>query len=140
MTRADVVREALSWEGTPYHPHARIKGVGCDCAQFPAAVYHVVGLIPDLRPVYSPQWMMHRDEEQFLAWVTPYAREIGRGELRPGDFAIWKFGRTYSHGGIVIDPPVVIHAVIVGGAVVRGDMDRDGELQRPVRFFSLFSC
>lgn len=138
MTRADVVAEALSWERTPYHSRARIKGVGVDCAQFPAAVYHAVGLIPDLRPEYSPQWMLHRDEEQFLSWVTPYAREIGRDALGPGDFVIWKFGRTFSHGGIVIDPPDIIHAVIAGGAVVRGNMDRDGELQRPARFFTLF--
>lgn len=81
---------------------------------------------------------MHRDEEQFLSWVTPYAREIGRDELGPGDFVIWKFGRTYSHGGIVIEPPDIIHAVIAGGAVVRGNMDRDGELKRPARFFTLF--
>lgn len=138
-TRADIVAEALTWELTPYHPHARIKGVGVDCAMLPAMVYHAVGLIPELCPDYSPQWMMHRDEEVYLGWVTPYAREIGREAIGPGDFAIWKYGRTYSHGAIILDPPVILHAVIAGGAVVRADLDRDEELRRrPVRFFSLF--
>lgn len=139
MTRAEVVREALSWERTPYHHRARLKGVGVDCAMFPAAVYEACGLIPHLAPDYSPQWMLHRDEEQFLGWVKPYAREIDRADVGPGDFAIWKFGRTYSHGAIVIDMPEIIHAVIAGGAVVRGNADRDEELRsRPVRFFTLF--
>ena len=139
MTRAEVVREALSWERTPYHHRARLKGVGVDCAMFPAAVYEACGMIPHVAPDYSPQWMLHRDEEQFLGWVTPYAREIDRAAVGPGDFAIWRFGRTYSHGAIVIDMPEIIHAVIAGGAVVRGNADRDEELaSRPVRFFTLF--
>ena len=138
MTRADVIREALSWERTPYHHRARLKGVGVDCAMYPAAVYETVGLIPHLSPDYSPQWMLHHDEEQYLGWVTPYAREIERAAVGPGDFAIWKFGRTFSHGAIVINPPEVIHA-LAGTGVVRGNMDRDEDLRtRPVRFFTLF--
>lgn len=137
--RAEIVAEALSWTATPYHPKARIKGVGVDCAQYPAAVYFAVGLVPDLAPDYSPQWMLHRDEEQFLSWVTPYAREITRDEVGPGDFAIWKFGRCFSHGAIIIDMPEVIHAVIRGGGVIRGNADRDEDLRsREVRFFTLF--
>jgi cell wall-associated NlpC family hydrolase len=137
--RADIVAEALSWERTPYHELARIKGVGVDCAQFPAAVYEAVGLIPHVAPAYTPQWMLHRDEEQFLGWVRLYAREIGREDIGPGDFAIWKYGRCYSHGAIVLEAPQVIHAVILGGGVCRADMDRDVELaSRAVKFFTLF--
>lgn len=139
MTRDEVVAEAITWELTPYHHKARIKGVGVDCAQFPAAVYEAVGLIPHIEPGYSPQWMLHRDEEQFLGWVRQFAREIGREAVGPGDFAIWKYGRCFSHGAMVIDAPQIIHAVILGGGVVRGDMDRDEELRsRPVKFFTLF--
>ncbi|HWU74408.1 MAG TPA: NlpC/P60 family protein [Sphingomonas sp.] len=139
MTRVDVVREALGWEGTPYHHRARLRGVGVDCAMLPAAVYEAVGLIPRVEPDYSPQWMLHRDEEQFLGWVTRFAREIPRDLVGPGDLAIWKYGRCYSHAAIVIDLPEVLHAVIRGGGVVRGNADRDEELRsRPVKFFTLF--
>ena len=138
-TREDVVREALRWERTPYRARARLLGVGVDCAMFPAEVYHAVGLVPRLDPVYSEQWMMNRDEEQFLSWVRPHAREIPRHEVGPGDFGIWRFGRCYSHGAIVIDAPLVIHAVVSAGAVVRADMDRDSDLaDRPSLFFTLF--
>lgn len=137
--RAAIVAEALSWEGTPYHSRARIKGVGVDCAQLPAAVYEAVGLIPHLDPVYADQWFLHRDEELYLAWVEPYARRIGRDDLKPGDFVIWRYGRTYSHGAIAMEPPIVIHAALPAEAVVRADIARDAELaSRPSLCFTLF--
>jgi cell wall-associated NlpC family hydrolase len=138
-TRAAIVAEALEWEGTPYMPHAKIKGVGVDCAMLPAAIYAEIGLIPELAPEYPTDWMMHRDEERFLGFVTPYAREIEESEARPGDLVIWRFGRTFSHSAIIIDAPVVLHAVVRGAAVVRADMNRDSDLaERPRRFFTLF--
>lgn len=141
-TRAAIVAEALTFERTPYHDRGLIKGVGVDCACLPFLVYRNVGLIPaDAElPPYSPQWYLHRDEEVYLKWVRRYAkREIDRDDLGPGDFAIWKFGRTYSHGAIVIEPPVIIHATLAAGSVVRGDMDAEEDLRsRPVRFFTLF--
>lgn len=138
-TRAAIVAEALSWEGTPYISRAKIKGVGVDCAMLPAAVYAEVGLIPDMAPEYPPDWMMHRDEERFLSFVIPHAREIDQSEAKPGDLVIWKFGRTYSHSAILIEAPVVLHAVMRGAAVVRGDIERDSDLAgRPRRFFTLF--
>lgn len=139
MTREDVVKEALTWEGTPYHHHARVKGVGVDCAQLPAAVYEAVGLIPHLKPRYSEQWMMSRDEELYLSYVFPYAKEISREEVGPGDFAIWKYGRTFSHGAIVIEPPIILHAIVKARRVVRANMDEEEELKRrPARFFTVF--
>ena len=82
---------------------------------------------------------MHRDEEQFLAWVTPHAIEIPEKQLGPGDFVLWKFGRTYSHGAIVLNRPTIIHAVISAGAVILANMDQDEELRsRPRRCFTLW--
>lgn len=138
MTRDEVVAEALTWELTPYHHNARLKGIGVDCAQLPAAVYESVGLIDHLNPEYSPQWMLHRDEEKFLGFILPRSREITREQVGPGDLIVWKFGRTFSHSAIVIDYPEIIHAVNLNG-VIRGNADRDGELQeRAVKYFTLW--
>lgn len=137
--RIEIVAEALTWENTKYHHKARVKGVGVDCAQYPAAVFEAVGMIPYIAPEYSRDWMLHRDEEQFLGWIKQYAYEVERDQVGPGDLAIWKFGRCYSHSAIVIDLPEVIHAVILGGGVLRANIDRDEELRsRPVKFFSVF--
>ena len=83
--------------------------------------------------------MLHRDEEKYLEWVRPYAREITREELLPGDLVMWKFGRTYSHSAIVIEGSKIIHAVNRDEAVVLGDMDNDvGLAARPALYFTLF--
>lgn len=139
MTRDAVVAEALSWLGTKYHHHARVKGAGVDCAQLPLAVYAAVGLIEPFEPDYSPQWMLHRDEEQFLAHIRAHAREIERPAAAAGDLAVWRFGRTYSHSAILLGGVRVIHAMAIPGRVILGDMDRDADLiGRPAKFFTLF--
>jgi cell wall-associated NlpC family hydrolase len=137
--RAAIVAEALTWEGTPYHPHARVKGVGCDCAQLPAAVYEAVGLIEPVNPTYTSDWMLHRDEEKFLGFVLPQARQIKFKDVQPGDLILWRFGRTFSHAAIVLDMPEVLHAALKGGAVIRADVTRESDLRdRECRYFSIF--
>ena len=122
--RADVVAEAQRWLGTPYHPCARKRGVGVDCAQLPAAVYGALGLIPEV-PVedYPPDWHIHNGDERYLEEVFKHAVELPAPPA-PGGFIMWKVGRAYAHGGIVIDYPLVIHAV-AGHGVVWGDASRD---------------
>ena len=108
IAREQIVAAVRAWIGTPYHHRSRIKGVGCDCGQLPIAVYASVGLIPPINPDYAQQWMLHRHEEQYLGWVRRFAKETDHPTA--GDFAIWRFGRTFSHGAIVVDPPRIIHA------------------------------
>lgn len=139
MTREEVVKEAMSWLKTPYHHQARVKGAGVDCANLPAAVYEEVGLVTHINPKYSPQWMLHRDEEQFLEYIEPHAVEfLDEGQLKPGDLILWKFGRTFSHSAIVVDYPVIVHAVN-GIGVVLGDAEMDSIFKdRPRKFFTLW--
>ena len=138
--RAAVVAEALTWAGTPYRHRARLKGVGADCAQFPLAVYEAMGLIPPTDVgAYVQDWHHHRSEELYLGWVRRLAREIDETLAGPGDFAVWRFGRAFSHGAILIDPPVIIHATVLGRRVHLADYRRDDGLPgRPVKFFSLW--
>jgi NlpC/P60 family putative phage cell wall peptidase len=140
-TRAAIVAEAKSWIGTPYHEFARVKGAGVDCAQLPIAVYHACGIIPNLNPAYSQQWMLHRDEELYLGEIRRFAREIPLESAKPGDLIVWKFGRVYSHSAIVIELPRVIHAVIRGRAVIEANIDQDEDLRKEIRprlAFSVF--
>ena len=137
--RAAVVAEALTWLATPYHHHGRVKGVGVDCANLPAAVYEATGLIPHVQPDYAAQWFEHRDQELFLAYVTPYADEIAEAAVGPGDLIVWKYGRTYAHGAIVVAGTTIIHSTTAGGGVHLGDMQRDEDLAtRPRRYFTLW--
>jgi cell wall-associated NlpC family hydrolase len=101
--RAAVVAEAQAWLGTPFHHQGRVKGSGVDCAMLLAEVYQRCGLVPYVDPgYYPPDWHLHRDAERYLEKLMPYARELA-GAPAPGDVAVFQFGRTFSHGAIVID-------------------------------------
>lgn len=100
--REAVVLETLAWEGTPYHPHGRVKGVGVDCAMLPAEVYERCRLVPHTDYGFYPQdWHLHRGEELFEQWLEKVgARRVQTPAI--ADIGVWRFGRTYSHGSIVI--------------------------------------
>lgn len=134
-TRNRVLAEASTWQGTPWHHQGGIKGVGVDCAFFLVRVFHAVGLIPDIDPrPYPPDWHFHQDGERFLEWVKQFADEVETPE--PGDVAMFKFGRCYAHGSIVIEWPLLIHSQI--GQCVREQTADGGYLAgRKVRFFRL---
>lgn len=140
-TRQAIVAEAQRWEGTPYHHHGRMLGVGVDCAMLLAEVYAALGLAPALDPGhYAPDWHLHRSEEQFLAWVARAgAVEVPQPGL--GDVGVWRFGRTYSHGGIVIGAAggvsLVLHAHKDAGRVTRCALDEAPLCGRAVRWFTL---
>ncbi len=115
--RQAIVAEALTWLGTPYHHQAGIKGVGCDCAYLLIRVYRALGLIPEIDPgPYPPDWHLHRNDERYLGWVRRFATAVATP--RPGDAALWRFGRTASHGGIVVAWPTIIHAYRGQGVVL----------------------
>jgi cell wall-associated NlpC family hydrolase len=138
---------ARSWLGTPYHHMGRIKGAGVDCAMFPLEVYREAGLIGDIEvPYYPVDWMLHRSEEIFLGIVERYAREItapaatAAGSAESGDLLIYRFGRCFAHGAIVLEWPLIIHSVVRHG-VILSDAERDGMLLgRKRRFFSVQSA
>lgn len=136
--RAQIVLAAKEWLRTPYQHRQMCKGAGADCAMFPLAVYKECGLLPlDYQPPeYSMQWHLHRSEELYLREIEKFCVEIA-GPPLPGDFVVFHFGRTFSHGAIVIDWPQIIHSYIPRG-VLLADALRDGELLgREVKFFEL---
>jgi cell wall-associated NlpC family hydrolase len=126
--RAEIVRAAKEWLRTPYHHRAFVKGVGADCAMFPLAIYKQCGLIPTeyQPPEYAMQWHLHRSEELYLKELEKFCSQVN-GPPQPGDFVVFRFGRTFSHGAIVVNWPLIVHSCIPHG-VVLSDALRDGEL------------
>jgi cell wall-associated NlpC family hydrolase len=125
MTRAAIVDEALSWQGTPFHHRAMVKGAGVDCAHLLKAVYATAGIALDLdMPEYAQDWNLHHDEPRFLAIVAQYADPVPAGEVpQPGDVAMFRYGRHAAHGAIVTAWPVVVHAWRDAGKVVTTEAD-----------------
>ena len=135
--RQAVVAEAASWIGTPFHHAARVKDQGVDCLMLLAEVYERSGVAGHIEPpFYVPDWHLHRDAERYREGLRSYALPID-GPPLPGDIALFRFGRTFSHGAIVTLWPRLIHAYWALG-VVWGDATLHPLKDRQVRFFSPF--
>ena len=145
--RQAFVEEALSWIGTPFCDCSDVKGPkgAVDCAMLMTRCAVDTGMVApfDPRP-YAPRWHVHRDEELFVDWITGKlgAREVETARF--GDIAVWQFGRTFSHGGIVINTAEVVHAYYANRMVIRTRRDEPLLSQiavfasvkpRPVRYF-----
>ncbi len=106
-----VLAEAHSWRGTPWHHEGDVKGAGVDCAMLLVRVFAAVGAIPafDPRP-YPMDHMLHSGQERFLGWLQQFADPVTSGSPQPGDVVVYRVGRCYSHGAIVTQWPYIIHA------------------------------
>lgn len=139
-----IAHEARSWLGTPYHHLGDIKGPGggVDCAMLLVRLFVDLQLIErfDPRP-YSPQWHLHRGEELYLGWLQQWGHEVPAAEALPGDVCVFRFGRTFSHGAVLVEGDartgVVVHALAKARFVV-DQLVCDAPLaDREVRWFSI---
>jgi len=134
-SRDDVIREALSWEGTPFADCCAVKGSGTDCAMLLVSVYSAVGLIPKIDPrPYKPQWFEHQERPVFIEWLERYAHRV---EVPlPGDVTLLKFGKHAAHGAIYLGGTTYLHAYKPCGKVMKDD--RRGLVHRMDSHWSLF--
>ncbi len=137
--RAAVLAEARTWIGTPFHHEARVKGAGVDCLMLLAEVYERAGVIEHVDvPHYPPDWFLHQSWERYLEGVMQRAREID-GPPRPADVALFKWGKCFAHGVIVVEWPTrVIHAYFPARIVLESSAKQPPLCNKPVRFFSPF--
>ncbi len=114
--REAIVKEAETWLGTPYRHYSWVKGAGVDCAFLIIKVFSKVGLIEDFKPEYYPQdWAYHNAEEKYLSYILKYAKETKTP--KPGDIALFKWGKVGSHAAILIDEENVIHSYAQQGVI-----------------------
>lgn len=143
--RASVLEEARGWLRTPYHHMGRVKGGGTDCLMLLAEVYERAGVVAHIGvPFYPPDWNLHRSIERYLNGLTQFAREVQPIEApgsspgtEAGNIAVFRFGRCFAHGAIVVSWPRLIHAWWNMG-VVYGDADQSPLAGHKVRFFDPF--
>jgi cell wall-associated NlpC family hydrolase len=135
-----VVAEARKWILTPYHNCADVRGAGVDCGMLIVRVFVDLGLVSpfDPRP-YDPDWMLHRDNEKYLSFFTE--RCISVAAPQQGDIALFRYGRSYSHGGVVtcVDPVSIVHASHDAGCVVEEGLQQNPALTDPKRKLAFFS-
>lgn len=133
--QANVIAEAMTWQNTPYHHAANIKGVGVDCVMLLVEVFKARKMIPqdfDPRP-YTRDWHLHNGVELYLGGIEFLADPVEFPE--PGDIALFQFGRCISHGALVLEWPVVLHAYCNEGFVVQTDISKSAALTERLRAF-----
>jgi cell wall-associated NlpC family hydrolase len=136
--REAVIAEAETWLGTPYHHMGRIKGAGVDCLTFLAEVFAAAGVIEHVKeiPFYRLDFMRHQDNESYLDALLERGHEI---EIPlPADVVLYKWGRVFSHGGIVVEWPWIIHASPSHHGVVRANGTQGRLAGHEMKFISPF--
>lgn len=138
VLRQAIVDEALTWVKTPWRHQGEIKGAGVDCGKLIYKVYKHLERVPEFDvPCYSRQWMLHRDYDEMLSWSGRLGF-VATDTPLPGDVAIWKIGRTYSHAAIIIDWPRFVHADATAGFVFPCNLQDCWFSDKPVLFFTHF--
>jgi len=117
-----IIAEGKTWLGTPYHPMARVKGAGADCATFIAEVCIALGLIPNIDiPRESAAHFLKTANPAYLETVLRFCEEITQEDVRPGDLVMYKKPKwpIFTHGAIIVEwPNAVLHAVQNHGVVM----------------------
>ncbi len=138
--RRKIVTEARKWVGTPYHCQGDVRGARVDCVMLIIRAYVDCGVCSSIDPrPYSDDWFLHRSEERYLGGVLEHCVEVQTP--RPADVAVFRWGRCYSHGGIVtaLVPLTIIHAFQPAGCVIEEPVESNCTLADPrrrPRFFS----
>jgi hypothetical protein len=91
---------------------------------------------------YPPDWHLHRSEERYLGFIFDHADEVIAPQ--PGDLMVLRFGRCYSHGGIVtnVRPLTIVHAYFSARRVIEEEVEHGSPLSDPARkprFFSVWA-
>lgn len=112
LLREQVVIEARRWLGTPYHHHASLLGVGCDCLGLHRGVAEALGIAWPAPPaehvavLQAPDWMEHTQHEYLRDVFTtcPCLSPVAVDAIVPGDTLLFGWGnKPCSHAAIVID-------------------------------------
>jgi hypothetical protein len=89
--------------------------------------------------VAEARWMLHRSEERYLGFIFDRTKEGARPF--PGDVMVFRYGRCYSHGGIVTsaNPLTIIQAFQPARAVIEDEVVSNTALCNPGRLPKFFS-
>lgn len=112
--RADVVRLARQWLGTPYHHQASRLGAGVDCIGLVRGVWRTLhDTEPEPLPGYARDWAEATGEETLIAAARRHLVEVAPAAIRPGDVLVFRYRPTTiaKHAGILATPLTFIHAV-----------------------------
>lgn len=119
ITRADIVRVARTWLGTPYHHQASLKGVGADCLGLVRGVWReLYGADAEAPPPYTRDWAEATGRETLLAAAGRHLVAVAPAAARPGDVLVFRLrtATVAKHAGLLASATTMVHAMEGGSA------------------------
>jgi len=123
VTAVQLIAEARSWIGTPYHHQARLKGVGVDCAGVPICVGRNLKLFPPEMDI--THYARVPDGVSLIDHCNQWMSPIPIEDAMFSDIGIFRFAYDPQHLGILAD---YLH----GGFSVIHSLDRNGSVRGSV--------
>ena len=114
VQRADIVRAARSWIGTPYHHQASVRGIGADCLGLLRGVWRDLdGREAEVPPAYSRDWAEAEGREALIAGAERHLLRVDLAAMRPGDVLLFRLrdGVPAKHVGVLATAATFVHAV-----------------------------
>lgn len=132
MMSSEIVKEARTWLGTPFHHQARTKQVGCDCIGLVASVAKSCGL-----KAKDGSYLRHHDCTDYTKLPVDYhlknelaklLHEKSTDEIAQGNVLLFAFDAYPQHVGIVSqvtqNKMSMIHAYEKMGKVIEHPLDQ----------------
>jgi cell wall-associated NlpC family hydrolase len=140
--RAELVKEAWSWVGTPYVGWSCVKQVGCDCGQLLFGIFRECGYVSKdtkLPKDYSLQAAQHTTSTEYIDFVRTYMSELtSPDDLKIGDVICFQIGKGFAHGAILVEKPFkVIHALAGLGVRAADALKHPSLYKAQRRYFTL---
>lgn len=114
VRRAEIVRLARGWIGTPYHHQASLAGVGTDCLGLVRGVWRALyGEEPAELPAYTRDWSEASGRETLLQSARQHLVELHRSNAKPGDVLVFRLRPSLpaKHVAILATEVTMIHAM-----------------------------
>jgi len=103
---------ALSWIGTPFIPHANIRGAGVDCVHLVASVLIEAGCDFVFNPpAYSMDGGKHIGTSKIVQWIEASGKFDQAVALEIGDVLLFRIGNVEHHCGVKVTPATFVHSL-----------------------------
>lgn len=103
----NIVAQARTWLGTPFHHQARLKGKGCDCLGLIVGVVDELGLKDGngmrLAAYDEVTYSKEPDGAYLIQKLTGLLEEVPTHQARAGDLALFKVRENPQHLAILSD-------------------------------------
>ena len=133
-TRAELIAEARTWLGTPFHHQGRVKGVGADCVGIIIGSANALGLAN-----YKSMNYPHLPSMALLeTTLGEQLDKISVADIRFGDVLLFAFDREPQHVGFYTDIGI-LHSYGVVRKCIETSLDATwrGRIRGAYRFRNL---